>query len=159
MSKHNLTKLLCFLFLPLLVGMVSAAFSSRAMITYGGMNKPPLSPPAWLFPVAWTVLYLMMGLASYYVLVASADSRSKSIALIFYGIQLIMNFLWSILFFNLGMYLFAFIWLLALLCVVIICAVRFFSISRTSALLLIPYILWLSFAGYLNMGAYVLNKV
>lgn len=158
MKKYHIGTLLCSLLLPLVVGMLSAAMTSRAMTAYGGMNKPPLSPPAWLFPVAWTILYLMMGLASYYVLNAQADSRSKSTALIFYGVQLMMNFMWSILFFNCGMYLLAFFWLLALWCIVIICAFRFFSISKTAAWLLVPYILWLSFAGYLNLGAHMLKQ-
>lgn len=157
MNKYRQGKLLCSLLIPLLVGMISAAVSSKAMLAYGEMNKPPLSPPAWVFPVAWTILYLMMGLASYYVLTAQTDSFSKSIAVILYGLQLMMNFLWSILFFNLGMYLFAFVWLLALWSIVIICTLRFYSISKKAAWLLVPYIMWLTFAGYLNMGAYILN--
>lgn len=157
MKKISVSTLIVALLIPLLVGGASAALSYKGMAAYENMIKPPLSPPAWVFSVAWTLLYLMMGLASYFILDAEADTRNKTIVLALYAIQLAMNFMWSIVFFNWKAYLFAFIWLIIMLCVVIICAVRFFSISKTSTFLFIPYILWLTFASYLNMGAYILN--
>ncbi len=127
------------------------------MEAFEQINKPPLSPPGWLFPVVWTVLYIFMGIASYLVL--ESDSSHKDIinALTFYGVQLFFNFLWSILFFNFSLYGIAFIWLLILWVLIIITTVLFGKISKLSALLLIPYFLWVTFAGYLNFGIAVLN--
>ncbi len=157
MRRISIGTLIMALFLPLLVGGISAALSAQGMVAYGSMNKPPLSPPPWVFSVAWTILYLMMGLASYFVLVSDADNRSKAMALIIYTIQLAMNFMWSIMFFNWGVYLTAFVWLIIMWAIVILCAYRFYSINRMATYLMIPYILWLTFAAYLNMGSYLLN--
>ena len=157
MRKIQLWTFIPAMLLPLLVGGISAALSAKGMAGYGEMAKPPLSPPAWLFPVAWTILYLMMGLASYLVVTADADSGLKTIALIFYVIQLGMNFMWSIVFFNWKMYLAAFIWLIIMWGIVIFCAFRFYGISKLAGYMMIPYILWLTFAAYLNIGAYVLS--
>lgn len=157
MRKISVGTLILSLCIPLLIGAISAALSRRGMATYAGMPKPPLSPPAWAFSVAWTILYIMMGLASYFILVSESDARAKTMAMVIYSMQLAMNFMWSILFFTCGLYLFAFIWLMIMWAMVIVCAFRFYSINRTAAYLMIPYILWLTFAAYLNMGAYVLK--
>lgn len=159
MKKYRITPLIISLAIPLLVGMLSAALSSGGMAAYGTMSKPPLSPPAWVFPVAWTILYLMMGLASYYVYVADVDRHDKIVTLRLYGVQLAMNFMWSIVFFAWKLYLFAFIWLIGLWCLVIVGAYRFFMIDRKAGGLLLPYILWLTFAAYLNLGAYVMKMI
>lgn len=157
MKKMSVAVLLISVLLPLLIGGISAAISSQGMAEYRNMIKPPLSPPAWVFSVAWTVLYIMMGLASYFILTADTELRNKAMSLTFYMIQLVMNFMWSIIFFNWHNYMLAFIWLIIMWIVVICCAVRFFSISRVAAFLLIPYILWLTFAAYLNLSTYMLN--
>lgn len=159
MKKISVGVLIISLFIPLAIGGISAVLSNQGMTMYGSMSKPPLSPPAWVFSIAWTLLYIMMGISSYFIIISDTNIRSKSMALIIYGVQLAMNFMWSIIFFNLGMYLFAFLWLLAMWCIVIVCAFRFYSINKFSAYLLIPYILWLTFAAYLNLGAYVLSIV
>lgn len=158
MGKLNIGVLIVAIFMPLAIGGISATLSAEGMVIYGKMSKPPLSPPAWLFPVAWTILYLMMGVASYIIFISESAFRSKSVALIIYMVQLLMNFMWSIIFFNWGYYLFAFIWLIVMWGLVIFCAIHFLRINRLAACLLIPYILWLTFAAYLNMGAYILNK-
>ena len=157
MKKISVGTLILSLLVPLLVGGTSAALSATGMVMYGNMNKPPLSPPVWVFSVAWTILYFMMGLASYYIIVSEAETYSKAMALIVYAIQLVMNFMWSIMFFNWGSFLAAFIWLIIMWVIVILCAIRFYRISRKATYLLFPYIVWLGFAAYLNMGAYVLN--
>lgn len=154
---RKIVTLIFALFIPLCVGGVSAYLTRNGMATYGTMNKPPLSPPAWVFSVAWTILYLMMGLASYYVIVEE-NANDKGMAIILYIAQLAMNFMWSIVFFNWGWYLFAFIWLMIMWLIVIVCAIRFYGINRLAGCLLIPYILWLTFAAYLNLGAYIINK-
>lgn len=157
MRKISMATLIVAILIPVIVGGTSAIISSKAMIAYGTMNKPPLSPPAWVFSVAWTILYVMMGLASYFIVMSEASMSKKTTVLILYAVQLIMNFMWSIVFFNWNMYLVAFIWLMIMWCIVIACAVKAYSVSKTATWLLIPYILWLTFAAYLNMGSYLLN--
>lgn len=157
MKQISIGQLVIFLMIPLVVGTLSAAISMRAMAIYGTMEKPPLSPPAWVFSVAWTILYLIMGLASYFVFTSKVEDNSKSAALILYAIQLAMNFMWSIVFFNFGMYLFAFVWLIIMWLLVCYCTFRFFLIDKRAGFLMIPYIMWLTFAAYLNIGAYILR--
>ncbi len=155
--KIKKTTLIIFILIPLLVGGLSALLTMGAMKDFALINKPPLSPPAWLFPVVWTVLYILMGISSYIIYTAPVSDEKALKALIPYGIQLIFNFFWSIIFFNLGWYLFAFIWLVVMLLFILITFKRFYEISKPAAFLLIPYILWTIFAGYLNFGIYLLN--
>lgn len=159
MNRYRLGTLLCALTIPLLVGLIAATISSRAMAAYGSLNKPPLSPPPWVFSLAWTILYLMMGLASYYVVTSDARPAAIRSALFFYALQLIMNFFWTLFFFNWKMYLVAFFWLILMWVFVLICTYKFFAVATVSGILLIPYVLWLTFAGYLNFGAFILNPV
>lgn len=143
--------------IPLAVGGLSALLSRGSMETFSALNKPPLSPPGWLFPVVWTILYVLMGVASYLVFTSDADTADKEKALTVYGYQLIFNFFWSLWFFNLSLYLFSFIWLVVLWILIIITTVRFFRISKTAGYLMVPYLAWVTFAGYLNLGIYLLN--
>lgn len=158
MKKINIVALIVALFIPLAVGGISAALTAGKMAEYGTMNKPALSPPAWLFPIAWTILYLMMGLASYFIFNSESSSQSKWMALAVYGAQLVMNFMWSIIFFKWERYFIAFLWLMILWGLVIFCASQFRRINWPAACLLIPYILWLTFAAYLNFGSFLLNQ-
>ena len=143
--------------LPLVVGGVSALLSMEGMKHFESVNKPPLTPPGWLFPIAWTVLYVLMGIASYFVLIAKKGEEKTVKALSAYAIQLGFNFMWSILFFGLELYKFSFVWLLALIALIVLTIVRFYKIDKTAAYLLIPYLLWVVFASYLNLGVAVLN--
>ena len=143
--------------IPLLVGGFSALLTRESMQTFDEITKPPLSPPGWLFPVVWTILYVLMGIASYLVLTADVPMGEKKLPLIFYAAQLAVNFFWSIFFFNYELYLFSFIWLVLLWLLIMITAVMFYRISKPAALLLIPYLLWVTFAGCLNFAIYILN--
>ena len=107
-------KLLPFIAIPLAVGGLAAALTMGSMQTYRNLLQPPFSPPGWVFPVAWTMLYILMGWASYRVLEADAPKEKKRPALILYGVQLFFNFFWSLLFFRWELRLTAFFWLLAL---------------------------------------------
>lgn len=147
--------LIISILIPLAVGGLSVLLTKDNMIMFDYVRKPPLSPPAWLFPVVWTVLYILMGLASYRVYISEA--KGKDSALVYYGVQLLFNFFWSIIFFNLGNYLFAFIWLAALWVLILITTVKFFRIDKPAGWLMIPYLLWVTFAGYLNYAIYLLN--
>ncbi len=148
-------RLVCWA-IPLAVGGL-AALLSGGMDTYQVINQPPLSPPGWIFPIVWTILYLMMGEASYRILISDADSFAKKRALIAYGVQLFLNLVWPLFFFGGQMYLTAFI-VLVLLWVAIFITLRWFSqIDESAGDLLIPYLLWVTFAGYLNFGVFLLN--
>ena len=154
--RIHLKKLLKCIAIPLLVGGLSALLTMSSMEHFETLNQPPLSPPGWLFPVVWSVLFILMGIASYLVIV-NGKSDDKKIALTVYGIQLAFNFFWSLIFFNLEAYLFAFIWLTVLWVLIIINTVLFYRISKPAGILLLPYLLWVTFAGYLNLAIYFLN--
>ena len=154
--KLDIKKLLLCLAIPLAVGGLSALLSG-GMGEYRQLNQPPLSPPGWLFPVVWTVLYLLMGYASYRVLVSGKDADAVRRALILYGAQLFLNFLWPVLFFGLEWRLAAFFLLIALWILIYLTMRRFSELDELAGDLLIPYILWVTFAGYLNLGVYLLN--
>lgn len=152
----NIKKLLICLGLPLAVGGLSTLVSG-GMDLYGQLVKPPLSPPGWVFPVVWSVLFLLMGYASYRVLTADAPKEEKRRALIFYGVQLSLNFLWSPVFFGLGRLLLAFAILVALWVMILLTGNLFSQIDKTAGKLLVPYLLWVTFAGYLNFAFFLLN--
>ncbi len=154
--KIQWKKLIICIAIPLAVGGLSALLTRNSMETFNRLNQPPLSPPAWLFPVVWTILYVLMGIASYIVLTSGKPYRAQT-ALTLYGIQLFFNFCWSIIFFNWEMYLFAFIWLLIMWVLIILTTMLFYRIERKAGYLMIPYIVWVTFAAYLNLGIYILN--
>ena len=143
--------------LALLVGGLSSVITQGEMEAFAALRQPPLSPPGWVFPVVWTILYVLMGLASYLVWDADAAAPRKKRALSLYAAQLAVNALWPLLFFRLGQYLLAFFWLLLLAVLVWACSVLFRYISRRAGALLTPYLIWLAFAAYLNLGVYLLN--
>ncbi len=155
--KIDKKRLIICLAIPLVVGGAAGLLTMNSMEAFEALNQPPLSPPGWLFPVVWTVLYVLMGIASYLVSVSDAPHEEKARALWTYGIQLAFNFLWPIAFFNLKWYLSAFLWLVILWILILITALRFGRIRRPAGYLLVPYLLWVAFAGYLNLGIYLLN--
>lgn len=141
------------------VGIVSALLTRGNMNIYEEVSTPPLSPPSFLFPVVWTVLFVLMGISAAMVLTTGTSPLLKrKNALSVYGMSLFFNFFWSIIFFNLRAFLFAFVWLLVLLALIILTIVKYFKINRTAAYLQIPYALWVTFAGYLNLGIFILNR-
>jgi len=154
--KPNIKKIAICLAIPLAVGGL-ATLLSGGMDTYPQLNQPPLSPPGWLFPIVWTILYLLMGYASYRVHVSDAPQEDRKKALLFYGIQLFLNFLWPIIFFRFRLYWAAFFVLLALWAFIYLTMHLFAYIDETAEDLLIPYLLWVTFAGYLNLGVALLN--
>lgn len=157
LSKLNKKLLAICIALPLLVGGVSALLTRESMMLFESVQKPPLSPPGWLFPVVWTILYTLMGIASYLVLTSEAPKEEVGRAINVYLYQLLVNFLWSTWFFNLQWYFFAFFWLVLLWGMILITLVRFYRISKPAGYLMVPYLLWVTFAGYLNLGIALLN--
>ena len=154
--KNDLKKRIILLGIPLAVGGL-ATLLSGGMDSYQTVNQPPLSPPGWVFPVVWTVLYLLMGEASYRVLTSGKDPAQIRKALIAYGAQLLLNFLWPLVFFGGELYLAAFVVIIALWVGIFITMRRFSQIDEKAGDFLIPYLLWVTFAAYLNLGVYLLN--
>lgn len=156
--SHKLRQLVLCIGIPLAVGGLSGWVTRGAMEDFQALNQPPLSPPGWLFPVVWTVLFVLMGIASYLVVRSQGPEKLVKRALTFYGIQLGFNFLWSILFFNLGLYLVSFFWLVLLWCLILLTTLQFSSLDRRTFWLMLPYLAWVAFAGYLNLGIFWLNR-
>lgn len=152
--KIQWKKLILCLIIPLAVGGLSALLTQNGMKSFETLTKPPFSPPGWLFPIVWTILYLLMGFTSYLVLISGKQS---TLGILAYSAQLFFNFLWSIYFFNQEMYLFSFIWLVVLWLLILATTILFYRNTKTAGYMLIPYLLWVAFAGYLNLGIYLLN--
>ena len=144
------------LFIAILIPLAVGALSS---ILSGGMDKamvmPSFAPPGWLFPVVWTILYVLMGISSYMIYQSNDSGHTK--ALFVYGLQLFFNFFWSIIFFGFSAYLFAFVWLLIMILLIILMIYLFNQISPVAAYLQIPYLAWCIFAAVLNYAVYQLN--
>ena len=141
--------------LALGIGGLSAFLTKDSIPIYSAINRPKLSPPPELFPIVWTVLFVLMGIAA--AIIWCSNGREIDSALLFYGAQLVFNFCWTLIFFNFRAYLAAFIWLLILLVLIGITAVKFYRIKKLAGLLLLPYFAWVSFAGYLNFMVWLLN--
>lgn len=156
--KPDIKKLLVCIAIPLLVGGIAGLLTRTGTQAYASITKPPLSPPAILFPIAWTILYTLMGISSYLILTKADDSPSASRAKNLYFYQLVVNFLWSFFFFNFQWYFFSFLWILLLWGLVAAMIKTFTNISKVAAYINIPYLIWLTFAAYLNLGAWWLNR-
>ena len=138
------------------VGALSGYLTKDSMSLFQALEKPPLTPPGWAFPVVWTILYILMGISVYLIYIS--DSKEKVQALQIYAIQLMLNLFWSLVFFNMQAYLGAFI-ILILLWIYIIAMIKiFYEINPIAGKLQVPYLLWVTFAGYLNLAIYFLNK-
>lgn len=157
MKRFRISGLLISVAIAELVGVLTAFFTRDSNALYQQLTLPPLSPPGWLFPVVWTILYALMGIAAYLVYVRAKDSGQRNSALIFYGIQLALNFLWSIVFFTLQMYWLAVAVLILLIILLLVTIWKFYQISKPAAVLLLPYLLWTLFAACLNIAIAVLN--
>lgn len=156
--KINKRLLLLCIAIPLIVGIVAGLLTRNSMEVFSMVEKPPLAPPAWLFPVVWTILYALMGISSYIVLTSDASPEEIKSAMQLYAYQLVVNFLWPTFFFNFGWYLFSFLWLILLWVLVFLMIRKFYDINRVAAYLNVPYLVWLTFAGYLNAGIWLLNR-
>lgn len=164
MDKNKWKSLLISLSVSLGTGIVSALLTIGGMRDYADMYKPPLSPPGWVFPVVWTILYILMGIAAWLILETGRagvrgtpqeqerQTEAVKLGLMLYGIQLLLNGVWSLLFFNQKMYFLAFADLLLLWLAIYLTIQQFKLVNRIAALLLVPYLVWVTFAGYLNLA-------
>lgn len=139
------------------VGALSALFTSMGMDRYAMVEKPALTPPDIVFPIVWTILFTLMGISAARVWIASYKSERNG-GLLLYLLQLAANFVWSILFFNFQAYGFAFFWILLLWVLILLMIISFFAADKIAAYLQIPYLLWVTFAAYLNYMVWMLNK-
>lgn len=140
--------------IPVIVGGIVGIIISGSM-DYNDLQKPFLSPPSIVFPIVWTILYILMGVS--YGILKSDNLIDRKVNFIYY-IQLFVNSLWSIFFFLLKWRLFAFLWIVILAILVIIMIKEFYKKNKVAGLLQIPYILWVLFASYLNLSIYFLNR-
>ena len=146
-------KRIIYSLLPIVGGALVGLIISGYM-NYGDMVKPPLSPPSYIFPIVWTILYILMGI-SYFI--ATKDKENDKELNQIYILQLLVNFFWPIIFFILKMYFTAFFWIILLIILVIIMIKELLKINKISGYLQIPYLMWLLFATYLNIGIFLLN--
>ena len=134
---------------------LGAVVTYLCMDGYRAVNKPPLTPPEWLFPVVWTILFALMAIAAARVFIKNREN--SRMPLLINTAQLAANFLWCVFFFGMGAYLFSFLWLLMLIVLVILTSVTYYRIDKPAGIMLVPYIVWLSFAAYLNLAIYIVN--
>lgn len=151
-SKEEIISLL----IPLVGGFLSGIISMSGIKEFNMLNKPFLAPPGFIFPIVWTILYVLMGISSY--MIYKENDFNSSCCLKIYAINLFVNFLWSPIFFGLNLRLFALIWIIILDLIVIYMIICFYKVNKKAAYLQIPYLIWILFATYLNLAFYLINR-
>lgn len=154
----DIFKLIVSIAIPLLAGFIGSMFTMSGISPwYSLLNKPLLNPPSWVFSPVWTSLFILMGISLYLIWSKNIDEKKKRIPLFFFTVQLFLNMLWSLLFFTLRNPLYAFVEILVLWLTILFMIMSFYKISKTAAYLQVPYLLWVSFAAYLNFMIALLN--
>ncbi|NYZ74046.1 tryptophan-rich sensory protein [Candidatus Micrarchaeota archaeon] len=158
MQGKDITVLAGFIMICLAAGGIGSLFTMQSIPTwYAGLNKPDFSPPNWVFGPVWTTLYILMGIAAYLVYAKGMKKKEIRGALMIFGGQLVLNTLWSILFFGLHSPLYGFVCIIALWLAIAATIWKFYGVSKNAGLLLVPYILWVSFASVLNLFIWMMN--
>lgn len=156
--KSTVKTYIFFIVFTLAVGGLAAFLTKDNMNIYESIVKPPFAPPPIVFPIVWGILYTVMAVGASMVFIKCKDEGYSMIpAIPLYFVQLAVNFFWSIIFFNLQNFLFAFLWLLLLFLLVAAMSIAFHRIDKVAGLIQIPYLLWIAFAGILNYAVFVLN--
>lgn len=150
----KIIKAIIIILFPLIIGSLIGLLFNNSM-SFNNMIKPSFAPPGILFPIVWTILYILMGISSY--LIYKTNDSNKTDALKIYLFQLILNFLWTPIFFGLNLYFLGTLWIIVLIIAVVIMIKEFYKINKFSAYLQIPYLLWLSFALILSFSIFLLN--
>lgn len=156
-NLKNVKNFVLSIALPVAVGILAGFFTRDSQEIYDSLTRPMLSPPGWVFGVVWPILYVLMGIAAYLANRPGPFEENSKKPMWLYYAQLFVNFFWPIIFFNLQMFGFAFVWLLLLLLLVILTTVSFYDNSRAAGWLMVPYVAWVCFAGYLNYMIWMLN--
>ncbi|MBW2984703.1 tryptophan-rich sensory protein [Candidatus Woesearchaeota archaeon] len=155
---RSLVKLIIAVLICQSAGLIGSIFTSGSVSTwYVTLQKPAFNPPDWVFAPVWTVLYLLMGISLFLVWNAGIKTKGVKTALTFFGIQLVLNALWSLFFFGLHFLFFSFIEIIMLWTAILLTIIYFLRISRIAGYLLFPYILWVSFAAVLNFSIWMIN--
>ncbi len=158
MTRADIVKIVVALVLPQLAGVIGSIFTASAVPDwYSTLIRPELAPPNWVFAPVWTMLFILMGIAAFLIWRKGLQTKGVLFALVLFGVQLILNTLWSVVFFGFRNTALAFIEIGLLWLAIAATLVAFSRISRTAAVLLVPYILWVSFAAYLNYQFWALN--
>jgi translocator protein len=156
--KVNVSRLLISVIICQLAGAIGSIFTSSSLESwYLLLEKPAFNPPSWVFFPVWTTLYTLMGISLYLVWEKGLHQREVKLGIFLFGLQLGLNTLWSLLFFGLKSPYYAFLEILVLWLAILLTAIQFWKVSKTASVLLIPYILWVSFAALLNYQIWVLN--
>ncbi|MFC1915594.1 TspO/MBR family protein [Chloroflexota bacterium] len=154
----DIIKLISSIIACLCAGIIGSVFTTPAIPTwYAALEKPPFTPPNWLFAPAWTTLYLLIGIAAFLIWRRGIGNRPAKTALIIFLIQLVLNALWSVVFFGLESPLYGIVVIVALWLAILFTILKFFKISTLAGLLLLPYIGWVTFAAILNVYIFILN--
>lgn len=157
-KSKDILKLIVSLVICQCAGLIGSIFTTAAIPTwYATLEKPPFTPPNWLFAPAWATLYVLMGIAAFLVWRKGLNREGAKLALIIFLIQLVLNALWSVVFFGLESPLAGVIVILVLWVAILFTILKFFKLSMVAGLLLLPYILWVSFAAILNISIWLLN--
>lgn len=154
MKKINWHLLIISILTPLLFGGI-VGFLTKDYIDYSNLIKPSFAPVSWVFPVMWSILYILMGISYYLIFISNSPNKQQVFNI--YKIQLIVNYFWSIIFFVFKLRGLAFLWILLLISLVVIMIIRFYKINKTAAYIQIPYLLWLLYAAILNITIYMMN--
>ena len=157
LNKSKIKPYAVSILLTLAVGGLSGFLTSMGMDSFDALTKPPLTPPSFLFPIVWTVLFILMGVGAARIFMTE-PTAARNRALIVYVVQLAVNFLWSIIFFNLQAYDFAFYWLILLWVLILTMFYLFCKVDKPAALIQTPYAIWVTFAGYLNLMIWLMNR-
>lgn len=157
MKKHNISDILIFILSAEVIGAISSLLAGSFSDFYDKYKEPPLLPPAWLFPVVWAILYAAMGFSAYMIYNSAANEEKRKNALKIYWIQLALNFSWSIIFFRFEALWLALAVIIALWVMIIVMIAAFRKISPVAALINIPYLIWVTFAAYLNFATAWIN--
>lgn len=158
-NKKSILLLIIIIVLTEGAGILSGFLGMSNSENYANLIKPAFSPPGWVFAVVWPILYLLMSIALYRILLLKKEGKDVTRALVYYFIQFGLNLLWTFIFFRFNLYGLAFIELLVLLVFILLTTFEFAKHDKISAYLLIPYILWVSFAGVLNFSIWMLNEM
>jgi len=157
MNKNNILKLTISILVCQIAGLIGSFFTSPVIFTwYENIEKPNFNPPNWIFAPVWTILFILMGISLY--LIWSNGLKNKKTAIFIFSVQLILNILWSLLFFGLQVPLYAFIEIIILWLAILLTIISFYKVSKIAGLLLLPYIFWVSFATILNFFIWQLNR-
>lgn len=158
-DKFKLIPFIISILIPLGGGVLVGYITKDSMALYETLAKPKFSPPGWLFGIVWPILYIIIGFVLYRVYMTLKEEKRSYGVLILYFIHLLINFLWPILFFNLKLYGLSAINIIILIILIIICIIKFIKIDKISSVLLIPYLIWCSYAAYLNIVIWILNEM